>query len=72
MANEITELFRRDRKWEMDAKEDLERFFLYKIDEIKWQSNTEQSVLKSKDFYLTGDHFTGLIRWYFVFTATSE
>jgi hypothetical protein len=37
-------------------------FFLYKIDEIKWQSNTEQSVLKSKGFYRTGDHFTGLIR----------
>ena len=33
------------------------------IDEIKWQSNTGQSVLKSKGFYRTGGHFTGLVRW---------
>ena len=43
-------------------------FVFYKIDEIKWQSNTGQSVLKSKGFYQTGGHFTGLVRWYFVFT----
>jgi hypothetical protein len=59
MANEITELLRRDRKWDMDAREDLEQvFFLffcffYKIDKIKWRSNTWQSVLKSKGFYRT-------------------
>jgi hypothetical protein len=27
MANEITELLRRDRKWDMDAREDLEQVF---------------------------------------------
>ena len=43
-------------------------FFLYKIDEIKWQSNTGQSVLKSKGFYWAGGHFTGLVRRYFIFT----
>ena len=32
------------------------------IDGIKWQSNTGQSVLKSKGFYRTGGHFTGLVR----------
>jgi hypothetical protein len=32
------------------------------IDEIKWQSNTGQSVLKSKGLYRTGVHFTGLVR----------
>ena len=32
------------------------------IDEIKWQSNTGQSVLKSKGLYRTGGHFTGLVR----------
>ena len=32
------------------------------IDKIKWQSNTGQSVLKSKGFYRTGGHFIGLVR----------
>ena len=32
------------------------------IDEIKWQSNTGPSVLKSKGLYRTGGHFTGLAR----------
>jgi hypothetical protein len=61
MASEITELLRRDRKRDMDVREDLEQVFFYKIDEIKWQSNTGQSVLKSKGFYRTGGHFTGLV-----------
>ena len=47
----------------------IEQVFIYKIDEIKWQSNTGQSVLKSKGFYRTGGHFTGFVRLYFVFTA---
>ena len=72
MASEITELLRRDRKRDMDVREDLEQVFFYKIDEIKWQSNTGQSVLKSKGFYRTGGHFTRLVRWYFVFTAMVE
>ena len=54
MANEITELPRRDRTWDMDVREDLEQVcFFNKIDEIKWQSNTGQSVLKSKGVYWT-------------------
>ena len=64
-----------DRKRDMDVREDLEQVFfpsLYKIDKIKWQSNTGQSVLKSKGFYRTGGHFTRLVRWYFVFTAMVE
>ena len=32
-------------------------------------SNTGQSVLKSKGLYRTSGHFTGLVRRYFVFTA---
>ena len=32
------------------------------IAEIKWQSNTGQSVLKSKGLYWTGGHFIGLVR----------
>jgi hypothetical protein len=32
------------------------------IEEIKWQSNTGQSVLKSKGLYRTGGHFTRLVR----------
>ena len=39
------------------------------IAEIKWQSNTGQSVLKSKGLYRTGGHSTGLVRRYFVFTG---
>ena len=31
-------------------------------------SNTGKSVLKSKGFYRTGSHLTGLVRRYFVFT----
>ena len=31
------------------------------IDEIKWQSNTGQSILKSNGFYQTSGHFTGLV-----------
>jgi hypothetical protein len=73
MANEIAELLRRDRKRDMDLREDLEQFFIffyfYKIGEIKWQNNTGQSVLKSKGFYRTGGNFTGLVRQYFVFTV---
>ena len=38
------------------------KFSFYIIDEIKWQSNTGQSVLKSKGFYRTGGHFTGIVR----------
>ena len=44
------------------------------IDEIKWQSDTGQSVLKSKGkgLYRTGSHFTGLVRRHFVFTGTTN
>ena len=35
-------------------------FFFNKIDEIKWQSNTRQSVLKSKGVYRTGGHLPDL------------
>jgi len=39
MANEITELLRRDRKWVMDAREDLEQVFFIQ----NWQNQmTEQ------------------------------
>jgi hypothetical protein len=61
MANEITELLRRDRKWDMDAREDLEQVFLFFLQ--NWQNQmTEQ--------YLTiGPEIQGFLSdWqYFVF-----
>ena len=45
----------RGRKRDMNVREDLEQvFFYYKIDEIKWHSNTGQSVLKLEFMNIVG------------------